>query len=83
MELSFAPTVAKRRRYQGLNTDYDALPLVLEVKDIQNILGISRTTAYALVKQPDFPTFRSGNRIKISKQALFDWMAGGAENAGR
>ena len=64
-------------------TDYDALPLVLEVKDIQNILGISRTTAYALVKQPDFPTFRSGSRIKISKQALFDWMAGGVENAGR
>ena len=57
-------------------TDYEALPLVLEVKDIQNILGISRTTAYALVKQPDFPTFRSGSRIKISKKALFDWMAG-------
>ena len=38
-------------------TDYDALPLVLEVKDIQNILGISRTTAYALVKQPDFTVF--------------------------
>ncbi len=64
-------------------TDYEALPLVLEVKDIQNILGISRTTAYALVKQPDFPTFRSGSRIKISKKALFDWMAGGKQNAGR
>ena len=64
-------------------TDYEALPLVLEVKDIQNILGISRTTAYALVKQPDFPAFKSGSRIKISKQALFDWMAGGVKNAGR
>ena len=64
-------------------TNYDALPLVLEVKDIQNILGIRRTTAYLLVKKPDFPTFRSGSRIKISKKALFDWMAGGAENAGR
>lgn len=64
-------------------TDYESLPLVLEVKDIQNILGISRTTAYALVKQPGFPSFKSGSRIKISKKALFDWMAGGAENAGR
>ena len=63
--------------------DYEALPLVLEVKDIQNILGISRTTAYALVKQPDFPNFWSGSRIKISKKALFDWMAGGGRNAGR
>jgi len=64
-------------------TDYEELPLVLEVKDIQNILGIGRTTAYALVKQPDFPAFKSGSRIKISKQALFDWMAGGVKNAGR
>ena len=64
-------------------TDYEALPLVLEVKDIQNILGISRTTAYTLVKQPGFPAFKSGSRIKISKQALFDWMAGGVKNAGR
>lgn len=64
-------------------TDYEALSLVLEVKDIQNILGISRTAAYALVKQTDFPAFKSGSRIKISKQALFDWMAGGVKNAGR
>ena len=62
-------------------TDYEALPLVLEVKDIQNILGISRTTACALVKQPAFPTSRRGSRIKISKKALFDWMAGGGKNA--
>lgn len=55
-------------------TDYDALPLVLEVKDIQDILGISRTTAYALVNQNGFPAFRSGNRIKVSKEALFEWM---------
>lgn len=58
------------------NTDYDALPLVLEVKDIQDILGISRTTAYALVNREDFPAFRSGNRIKVSKAALFEWMKG-------
>ena len=58
-------------------TDYDALPLVLEVKDIQDILGISRTTAYALVNQKGFPAFRSGNRIKVSKVALFDWMKQG------
>ena len=58
-------------------TDYDALPLVLEVKDIQNILGISRTTAYALVNQIGFPAFRSGNRIKVSKAALFEWMKQG------
>jgi len=57
--------------------NYDDLPLVLNMKDIQKILGISRTTAYQLVHEDDFPAFRSGNRIKISKEALFEWMAKG------
>lgn len=55
---------------------YEELPLVLDMKDIQHILGISRTTAYKLIHEDDFPMFHSGNRIKVSKQALFDWMAG-------
>ncbi|MBR1741316.1 MAG: helix-turn-helix domain-containing protein [Lachnospiraceae bacterium] len=57
--------------------NYDDLPLVLNMMDIQKILGISRTTAYQLVHEDGFPAFRSGNRIKISKEALFQWMAKG------
>ena len=53
----------------------DELPLVLEVCDIQRIMGISRTTAYELVHRPDFPAFRSGRLIRISREALFEWMA--------
>lgn len=55
---------------------YDDLPLVLDVADIQHIMGISRVSAYELVHTPGFPAFRSGRLIKISKKALFDWMAG-------
>ena len=29
--------------------DYDALPLILDVTDIQHIMGISRASAYELV----------------------------------
>ncbi|MBQ9167795.1 MAG: helix-turn-helix domain-containing protein [Oscillospiraceae bacterium] len=53
----------------------DELPLVLEVSDIQRIMGISRTTAYELVHRPDFPAFRSGRLIRISREAFFEWMA--------
>lgn len=53
----------------------DELPLVLEVFDIQRIMGISRTTAYELVHRPDFPAFRSGRLIRISREAFFEWMA--------
>ena len=53
----------------------DELPRVLEVSDIQRIMGISRTTAYELVHRPDFPAFRSGRLIRISREAFFEWMA--------
>lgn len=57
--------------------NYDELPLVLDVLDIQHIMGISRAGAYALVHMPGFPAFRSGRLIKVSKKAFFDWMEKG------
>ena len=57
--------------------DYDDLPLVLDVRHIQGIMGISRTSAYELVHTPGFPAFRSGRLIRVSKKAFFDWMGKG------
>lgn len=54
--------------------DYDDLPLVLDVRHIQCIMGISRTGAYELVHRPGFPAFRSGRLIKVRKKAFFEWM---------
>ena len=59
--------------------DYDALPLILDVTDIQHIMGISRASAYELVHTPGFPAFRRGRLIKVSKIAFFEWMAKGSE----
>ena len=58
-------------------TNYDELPMVLDVEDIQRIMGISRTSAYELVHVPGFPAFRSGKLIKVSKAAFFEWMKKG------
>ena len=57
--------------------NYDDLPLVLNVADIQRIMGISRMSAYELVHTPGFPAVRSGRLIRISKKAFFDWMEKG------
>ncbi len=54
--------------------NYDTLPLILDVTDIQHIMGISRTSAYELVHTPGFPAVRSGRLIKVSKRAFFDWL---------
>ena len=56
--------------------NYDALPLILDVTDIQHIMGISRASAYELVHTPGFPVVRSGRLIKISKKPfLIGWTA--------
>lgn len=46
--------------------------MVLDVSDIQRIMGISRVSAYELVHTPGFSAFRSDRLIKVSKKALFD-----------
>ena len=60
---------------------YEDLPLVLDVADIQRIMGISRVSAYELGHTPGFPAFRRGRLIKVSKIAFFEWMAKGSEIA--
>lgn len=62
---------------------YEDLPLVLDVADIQRIMGISRASAYELVHTPGFPAFRRGRLIKVSKIAFFEWMAKGSETVPR
>jgi excisionase family DNA binding protein len=56
---------------------YEDLPLVLNVADIQRIMGISRVSAYELVHQRGFPAVKSGRLIKIGKRAFFDWLESG------
>ena len=60
--------------------DYDSLPLILDVTDIQGIMGISRASAYELVHTPGCPVVRSGRLIKISKKAFFNWLDSGGNS---
>ncbi len=47
---------------------------VYHVEDIQNILQISRTAAYALIKNAPFRVVRVGNSIRISKEDFDRWL---------
>lgn len=47
---------------------------VYSVEDIQKILDISRTTAYALIKDAPFRVIRIGNAIRISKADFDRWL---------
>lgn len=53
------------------------------VSEIQNILSISRPTAYTLVKKNLFRSIRIGGKIHISKKSFDEWLDlgyGGATN---
>lgn len=47
---------------------------VYTVDEIQDILGIGRTSAYALVKQKVFHSVRVGGSIRISKKSFDEWL---------
>ena len=44
------------------------------VDEIQDILGISRTSAYNLVKKKVFHSVRIGGSISISKKRYDEWL---------
>lgn len=50
--------------------NYDDLPLCLSVKQVAEILGIGRNTAYELVHSGKLQSIRTGRQFRISKDAL-------------
>ena len=44
------------------------------VKEIQDILGISRPTVYELLKKNDFRWIQIGTKSRISKKSFDGWL---------
>lgn len=47
---------------------------ILTIKELKEILKISRSKAYELVKMKDFPIIKIGKSIRINKDELFKWL---------
>ena len=56
------------------SNDNDDEKRVYSVEEIQKILDISRTTAYALIKEAPFRVVHIGNAIRISKADFDRWL---------
>ena len=54
--------------------NYDDLPLMLTVPEVGEALGISRASAYELVRSKGFPSMRIGTRIIVPKDKLIAWI---------
>ena len=56
-------------------TSYDELPLLLNVKQLAELLGVSDSSVYELIQKDDFPSLRIGKPIVIPKEELRKWIS--------
>ena len=54
--------------------NFDSLPNVLNAKEVQNFLGISRSSTYDLMHRADFPTLHVNARLLVTKANLKSWL---------
>lgn len=60
-------------------TDFHDLPLTLTAQEVGEVLGISRASAYELVRSRGFPHIRIGTRILVPKDKFLAWIDAQAE----
>ena len=54
--------------------DVQTLPAVLTVRQVQELLGVSRVKAYELTHTKGFPVIRLGRSVRVSREGLLRWM---------
>ncbi len=52
----------------------EAMPDVMDAKQLAQALQISKAGAYNLLNDPDFPTLRIGGRKLVMKNELMEWL---------
>ncbi len=55
-------------------SSWESLPLILQAKDVQMILGISKGKTYELMNSADFPTIHLNKRMMVSRDKFFEWL---------
>ena len=62
---------------------YDELPLFLNAATVAKVLGISPSSGYELMHEPDFPVLKIGSRMVVPKAQFVEWVSrrtqGGAD----
>jgi len=53
---------------------FEAMPDVMDAKELAEALQISKAGAYNLLSSPDFPTLRIGGRKLVMKNELVEWL---------
>ena len=63
--------------------NYDELSLFLNAAMVAKVLGVSLSSGYELMHEPNFPVLKIGSRIVVPKEKFVEWVSqhtqGGAE----
>lgn len=47
----------------------------LSIKDLMQVLNVSKNTAYKIAEMPNFPASKLGGKcIRIEKEKFYEWM---------
>ena len=53
---------------------YDVLPVFFNAELVGMVLGVSISTAYEVMHEPNFPTLRVGSRMVVPKEQCIQWV---------
>ena len=59
---------------ESIYKNYDELPLFLNSELVAKVLGVSPSSGYELMHQPDFPVLRVGSRMVVPKEKFIQWV---------
>ena len=62
--------------------NYDELPMFINADLLAELFGVSRASAYELMREKNFPSFRIGKRILVSRENLIAWVESRSEKGG-
>jgi translation elongation factor EF-1alpha len=53
------------------------IPLVLTVKDVEDILNIGQTSAYELMNSGQFHVIKVGKQLRVYRSVFLKWLTNG------
>ena len=59
---------------ESVYKSYDELPLFLNSELVAKVLGVSPSSGYELMHQPDFPVLRVGSGMVVPKEKFIQWV---------
>ena len=65
----------KNHLIRSVIKSYEELPLLLNAKQLAELMGVSISTVYELMREEGFPTLKIGKRIVVPKEELRAWIS--------